>query len=74
MSLNENSTYSGLLHVRIELSGETINTTLTDSGTFTLVEPATVRFNSSDGTESAGTLDGDRLTVLILGDTWVFEK
>jgi len=74
ISLDENSTYSLLLHVQFEINGETINSTFGDSGTFSLVEPATVQFNSSDGADSAGTLDGNRLTVSSVGDIWVFEQ
>jgi hypothetical protein len=74
LSLDENGTYSVLLHVQFDFDDETINTTVTDSGTYTLVEPATIQFHSVDGEDSTGTLDGDRITAFSLGQTWVFER
>ncbi len=50
------------------------NVTATNAGTFTLVEPSTIRI-TVDGEVTSGTLDGDRLTVFGEdGDTFVFRK
>ncbi len=74
VSLNENSTYSMSLTFQIEGGGTTISDTETDSGTYTLVEPASVRFTNSEGDTFAGTKDGDRLTLIEEGMTFVFRK
>ena len=75
VSLSANNTYSFSLTIGIEGGGISISATYTDSGTFELVEPATVRFTSSiDGETFSGILDGNRLTIVDDGDSFVFEK
>ena len=76
VSLSANNTYSASLTIQIEDSahGTSGPDTETDSGTFELVEPATIRFTSSDGDTFSGTLDGNRLTIIEDGDSFVFEK
>ena len=49
--------------------------TVTNSGTFTLVEPSTIRMITVEGDALSFTLDGDRLTLVGEdGDTFVFRK
>ncbi len=74
VSLNANSTFSFSLTISITLNGTTTTSTVTDSGTFELVEPSTVRATFSDGDVISGTLDGNRLTVIVEGDSLVFSK
>ncbi len=79
VSLSANNTYS--VSITIGIDGADFLTT--DSGTFELVEPATIRFTSSSLVVPAGnrllesfsgTLDGNRLTIIDDGDSYVFEK
>lgn len=74
ITLNPNSTWSLSITFNLTEGGTTITQTETDSGTFTLVEPATIRFTSSDGDTFAGTIDGKRVTIIEDGDTFVLEK
>ena len=76
VSLNANSTYSISVTTQFESAGTSRTDTDTDSGTFELVEPATVRFKQQggDGDTFAATLDGNRLTFIDNGDSFVFEK
>ncbi len=74
VSLNANSTFSLSLTIGIPLDSTTATSTETDSGTFELVEPSTVRLTFSDGEIISSTLDGNRLTVIVEGDSLVFSK
>lgn len=74
LTLVANSTYTFSATFSVEGGGISFASTETDSGTFTLVEPATIRFTGSDGVTSSGTLDGNRITVIEDGDSFVFEK
>ena len=69
-SLNANNTYS--TSITIQNGGGP--GTSTASGTFELVEPVTIRFTSSAGGTIPGTLDGNKLTIIQNGDSFVFEK
>ena len=79
VSLSANNTYS--VSITIGIDGADIPNA--GSGTFELVEPATIRFTSSSLVVPAGnrllesfsgTLDGNRLTIIDYGDSFVFEK
>ncbi len=70
-SLNANNTYSTSVTIQ---NGGGVQGTSTASGTFELVEPATIRFTSSAGGTFSGTLDGNRLTLIEDVDSFVFEK
>ena len=61
-SLNANSTYSNSTTIEVERGGFSSTDIVTDSGTFELVEPATILFTRSVGGTFPGTLDGNRLT------------
>ena len=77
VSLNANSTYSASITLSITVDGTTTTSTETDSGTFELVEPSTVRFTGSAtglGETFSGTLDGNQLTIIEAGDTFVLRK
>ena len=74
VSLNENSTFSISLTLSITSGGTTLTQTGTDSGTFQLQEPSTIRLTSSDGDVTSGTLDGNRLTLIEDGNSFVFSK
>ncbi len=74
VSLNANSTFSLSLNLSITLGGATTTFTETDSGTFELVEPSTVRATISDGEIVSGTLDGNRLTMILDGNSLVLSK
>ncbi len=52
------------------------DTTLTDtgSGTYTLVQPSTIRFTDSNGDTFAATWDDDTITIIVHPDTMVFRK
>ena len=81
VSLSANNTYSISLTIGIDGAAGISNT---DSGTFELVEPATIRFTTSSLVvppgkrrlrgDFSGTLDGNRLTIILDGDSFVFEK
>ena len=74
ITLNENSTFGLSFDVTFVWIGEEMSTTITDAGTFTLVEPSTIQFTGNETGEFGGTLDGDRLTVISGGDSMVFER
>ena len=74
VSLNANSTFSSSITFSLTIAGVTTTSTETDSGTFELVEPSTVRATFSDGEIISGTLDGNRLTIIDDGDSFVFSK
>ncbi len=61
-SLNANNTYSSSTTIEVEGGGFSRTDIVTDSGTFELVEPATILFTRSVGGTFPGTLDGNRLT------------
>jgi len=64
ITLNENGTFSMSNEMEIVSDVFTGEQTLTASGTFTLVEPATLQLTNEFGDQFAGTLDGDRLTLI----------
>jgi hypothetical protein len=64
ITLNENGTFSMSNEMEIVSDVFTGEQTLTASGTFTLVEPATLQLTTEFGDQFAGTLDGDRLTLI----------
>ena len=81
--LNADNTYSTSIAFEfVSNPGGLRQETSTDSGTFELVEPATIRFTSSEGEEpGSGTLNGNRLTMIVdatssagIVFTLVFEK
>ena len=74
LNLNSNSTWSVSITASLTEGGTTISETDTDSGTFTLVEPSTIRFTDSDGDTFAATRDGSNITFIFGGDTLTFRK
>jgi hypothetical protein len=74
VTLNENGTFSTSMDFEIISDVFTGDQTLTSSGTFTLVEPATVQFTNEFDEQWAGTLDGDRLTVGEEAGSYVYER
>ena len=74
VTLNADGTFSESSTAEITREGITTTETSTDSGTFTLVEPSTIRFAEAGGSETTGTLDGGRLTVVGGGFSFVYRK
>ena len=74
VTLNENGTWGSSWSYDLNSGGSTLSETLTSSGTFTLVEPATVQFINEWNEQSAGTLDGHRLTMIVAGHSYLYEK
>ena len=74
ITLNENGTFSMSNEMEIVSDVFTGEQTLTASGTFTLVEPDTVQFTTEFDDQFAGTLDGDRLTVIDEGRSFVHAR
>ncbi len=74
ISLNANGTFSISTTGTATIEGTTTTNTFGGSGTFELVAPSTVRFTSSDGETMSGALDGDRLTIIGGGDSFVYRK
>ncbi len=74
LRLNSDNTWSVSVTSSITSGGTTLTDTSTESGTFTLVEPSTIRFTDSDGDTFAGTWDGDTITIIDNGDSLVFRK
>ena len=72
--LNANGTMSISTTVTITIAGTTTTNTFGGSGTFELVAPSTIRFTASDGETTSGTLDGDRITIIGEGDSFVYRK
>ena len=64
ITLNENGTFSMSMEMEVVSDVFTGEQTLNASGTFTLVEPATLQLTTEFGDQFAGTLDGDRLTLI----------
>ena len=71
--LNANGTFSISTTGTTTIDGTTNTLTTTGSGTFELVAPSTIRFTSPDGIIS-GTRDGDRITIIGGGDSFVYRK
>jgi hypothetical protein len=72
--LNADNTYSS--SSTFEFNDEGVSQTFAEAGTYELVKPNTVRFTSSDadiGPLSA-TLDGNRLTLLVETNNFLFER
>ena len=76
LRLNSDNTWSvSITTTRLFTEGPTTFIDIdTESGTFTLVEPSTIRFTDSDGDTFAGTWDGDTITIIDNGDSLVFRK
>ena len=66
ITLNENGTFSMSMEMEVVSDVFTGEQTLNASGTFTLVEPATLQLTTEFGDQFAGTLDGDRLTLIMI--------
>ena len=64
ITLNENGTFSMSNEMEIVSDVFTGEQKFTLSGTFTLAEPATLQLTTEFGDQFAGTLDGDRLTLI----------
>ncbi len=74
VNLNADGTFSVSHTAEITEQGITTTESFTDLGTFTLVEPSTIRFAEAGGSETTGTLDGGRLTVVGGGLSFVYRK
>ena len=74
LRLNSDNTWSVSITTSRAEGGTTVTDTETESGTFTLVEPSTIRFTDSDGDTFAATWDGDTITITDDGDSLVFRK
>ena len=73
--LNANGTWSISTTGTTTIEGTTTTITFGGSGgTFELVAPSTIRFTSPDGETMSGTLDGDRITIIGGGDSFVYRK
>ena len=66
ITLNADGTFSS--------SVTTNSNTRPFSGTFTLVEPSTIRFAATGEEPLSGTLEGDTITIIVDGDTQVYRK
>ncbi len=73
LTLNESQTWLFSLTVTVTDGSTTLSETETGSGTFTLIEPNTIRF-TEDGDVSTAVIDGNRITVIEDGVSLVFEK
>ena len=74
LNLNSNSTWSVSITTSVTEGPTTVIDIDTESGTFTLVEPNTIRFTDTDGDVFAGTRDGNNITFTFGGDTLTFRK
>ena len=74
VTLNTTGTWSLSITASFTIGSITTGDTETESGTFELVPPSTIRLTDSDGDTISATLDGDGLTVTDGGDTFVFHK
>ena len=74
VTLNENGTFSTSIDLEIVSDVFTGDETLTSSGTFTLVEPATVQFINEWDEQFGGTLESDRLTLIEAGHSYLYER
>jgi hypothetical protein len=74
ITLSENETFGTAVDLEISGAGMTLTQTFTASGTFTLVEPATVQFTTEFGEQYSGVLSGDRLTVAEQDGSFVYER
>ena len=71
IDLTEGGSYSFTVSLTAVSGGVTSFTTVTGSGSYTLVEPSTIRFEDSG---VSGTKDGNRITLPFGSDQLVFEK
>ena len=75
VTLNDDRTYSTSMRLDLMFGGVTESDTWTSSGTFTLEEPARIRFSDDiDDEQMSATLDGDRLTMIDEGASYVYER
>lgn len=74
VTLNKNETFSYSINFTITQGTTSVTETDSEAGTFTLVEPNTIRLIEDDGDVTAATIDGDRITFIEDGDTFIFEK
>ena len=74
LRLFSDNTWSLSSALSLTSGGTTITETDTRTGTFTLVEPSTIRFTANDGATFAGTWDGDTITIITGGDTFAYRK
>ncbi len=75
LTLTEGQTWLFSITIGVSDGTTTVTETDTGSGTFTLVEPNTIRLtDSEDGDVSTGVIDGNRITIIDDGETLIFEK
>lgn len=75
VTLHENGTFSTSMSVEFSIDGSTESATWTSSGTFTLTQPARINFSDDiDDEQMSATLDGDMLTVIDDGTTYLYER
>ena len=78
ITLTETGSFSSIVSFNVTVGGTVTPDTDTESGTYALVEPNTIRFTEPDGDTFTGTLDGGRITVALTvtdgADTFVFRK
>jgi len=72
--LNANGTASISTTGTATIDGTTTTFTFGGSGTFELVAPSAIRFTFPDEETGSGTLDGDRITIIGEGDSFVYRK
>ena len=73
--LNANGTMSISTTITFtNIEGTTTTNTFGGSGTFELVAPSAIRFTFPDEETGSGTLDGDRITIIGGGDSFVYRK
>ncbi len=75
ITLNANGTMSiSTTGTSTNIEGTPTTNTFGGSGTFELMAPSTIRFTFTGGMTRSGTLDGDRITLVGGGDSFVYRK
>ena len=73
LTLNADATWLISLTSSTFDGNTTVTDTITGSGTYTLTEPNTIRL-TEEGDVIVGTLEGGRVTLVVLGIALIFEK
>ena len=76
LRINNDNTYDAAYDFRTTEGGTVENTTVAETGTYTVTD-SSIQFTTSSGVFSgtfSGTISGNDLTIIIDGVTWVYSK
>lgn len=74
MVLTATGTFVHSMELQIEVNNVTLTLPLSDTGTYTLVEPSTIQFVGSANEPFGATWDGNRITIVESGGSAVYER